>query len=221
MFDAKRIDDFLQDRMVRSVAAVGVLLLVTGFVERVLLRLALAFESGLVFDSVWNISYMWITASLVVGVLWVVLSITQNYEQPWWLVVIGVFAAWIFVVLPVAANELPNFLGYMVILAGEVVQVAGVVLAGAILDRAIPRQRPGVAAGGFRAAPASSGGPSAGHHDQQHEDPRYGGRPDNRGQPHEVEQQALGGTAPGWYPDPTGEGTSRWWDGNAWSSSVR
>ncbi len=27
--------------------------------------------------------------------------------------------------------------------------------------------------------------------------------------------------APGWYPDPTGEGAQRWWDGTAWSASTR
>lgn len=27
----------------------------------------------------------------------------------------------------------------------------------------------------------------------------------------------AGTPAPGWYPDPTAAGRSRWWDGNAWS----
>jgi hypothetical protein len=221
MLDFKKLENALENQIVRTVAAVGVLLLIGGIFESILFHLFAALESTLIFDGFWNLTYLGVFATLVAGGLWAALAVTRSWEQPWWMIVLGAFAAWALIIAP-GSLELPNFLMNVVLIIGDLARLAGALLAVVLLDKAIPRA----------AAPFGAGSAGGGPAGQVHGGQGYGGGQGFGGQQYDqagsydsgqyqAEQESAGGTPPGWYPDPHGEATSRWWDGNAWSNNVR
>jgi hypothetical protein len=233
VFDPKVVEKALEQQIVRMVAGFGVLLLVANAIGLILFRLGSAVESRAIFNAVWQLTYTEIIAAMVAGGLWVFLAATRSYEQPWWVIVLGAFAAWVFVIRPLAL-ELPNFLANMVLILGDIAQLAAVLLAIALLDRAIPTAsaagHAGAAghdavAGGLYGGGRGGPGSFAGGQPQEQPDDGYDDRRAGLGgynaQQDGGENPASSGPAPGWYPDPHGQASSRWWDGARWSDEVR
>lgn len=205
MIAPEAIDNFLRNQIVRIIAGVGLLTLISAVFSSLLFNLGDLVNSTSIFDGFWNLTYIGVIATLATIGVWVGLSVTRRFEQPWWLIVVGAFAVWELLVEPVAF-DLPDFMRSLLSIAGVLLLAASALLALPTLDRAIPKlaaPTPGYAGG-------QPGQVYQGQYDQQAQP---------QAQPEQA-QAAAGGQAAGWYPDPQGQAQWRWWDGSAWTQNT-
>lgn len=197
MIAPEAVEKLLQNPVVKVIAGAGFLLLINGVLSSILFNLVdgLDLWDSLFRSAVWRIS--WITLlsmAMTIGV-WLTLSTTRTYEQAFWLIVGGVFVAWVLVVVPVG-TYLPNALQALLSLVANLVRGTAVLLAFVTLDRAVPRMSP----------TTSASAPTAIHPQAV--------------QPQAAQPQATATQAAGWYPDPQGEADWRWWDGAGWTDNT-
>ncbi len=208
MIAPEAIDNFLKNQIVRIIAAVGFLTLISLVFSSLLFNLGDLVNSTSVFDGFWNLTYIGVISTLATLGIWVGLSVTRRFEQPWWMIVAGAFGLWELIVEPVAF-DLPDVMRSLLAIAGVLLLAAGAILALPTLDRATPKLAAPVA--GY-----TGGQPQQSYPGQFAQQAQAAAE---QAQPQPV-QGSGGGQAPGWYPDPQGQAQWRWWDGTAWTQNT-
>lgn len=193
------VDNMLKNPAVRFVAAGGFLVLLSDIISGFLFNLADLAGASFVFDRFLNLGYLELVAALIVASLWIALSISRRFEQPWWILVTVAVLVWLLIIEPITielrgvSNNLFNIIALGLRAAGLLAGIAG-------LDRATPKQAPVVAI-------PQQAVPPMGQHVDHLSDPA----------PAQAQAQAQ---AAGWYPDPRQQATWRWWDGAGWTDNV-
>jgi hypothetical protein len=139
--NVQALEEALEQPPIRTGAAVAVLILFRGLLAGIFSNLLLAVDPSVTFafDGVWNFTYPQILAILITGGAWIALSAVSRFEQPWWMIVAGVFVAWSFIVEGIIV-ELPSFLANVLFAGIGVVTLVGVALALIPLTKHIPIQ---------------------------------------------------------------------------------
>ncbi len=221
------VDNVLKNPVVRFIAAVGLLLLTANVLAGVFFNLVDLAGSNVIFDRVWRIRYLDLAATLITAGIWFALATTRRFEQPWWILVALAFLVWMFLITPLA-TYLPEEVFNLVGIVAFALRGFALLLALPTLDRAIPKTAisnittPGLATPGVGAytpnvGPAPAVPTMDGHVDHL-VDPMSQPQPGAAPQAPAPTQAAA--QAAGWYPDPRGQATWRWWDGSTWTENV-
>lgn len=216
-------DSVLENPIVRIIAAFGLLLAATEVLVGLFLgvfRLLGIFSFG-AFERLWNLDRTtWFTMLVVIG-LWIVISIVANLDQTLMIAVAGVYFFWIVLVRNIAI-DLPDFLRDIFFVVEPLLALIGIGLGFLTLIRikgpmnlsadslgSAMGATPFSAAAGSNPAPPAPGGTSPA--------PPAPAAPSPAPAP---EPEPAAAQAPGWFPDPKGEATYRWWDGSTWTDNT-
>ena len=208
------INKALENPIMRMVASVCWLLATSALLAIFLRRLfdLLGIFDSLFFERWWNVDrFTWIAVFLTL-VLWVGLSVLLGFDQTVWIGAAGAFFLWAVLVRNIAF-EVPEFLGKLVLLFDALLHLAGVMLGLLTLHRFANTGDPI----NFGASASPSPEPNARPATTMTQAPTPSPAPMPSATADPASQQTM---EAGWYADPKGEATWRWWDGSAWTDNT-
>lgn len=218
-------DSFLENPVMRIIAGFSLLLVATDVLVGLffgIIRLLGVFEFG-AFERLWNTDRVtWFTILVVIG-LWIAVAIVANLDQTLMIAVAGAYFFWTVIVRNIAF-DLPDFLRDLFFVIEPALALIGVGLGFLTLLRF--KGPVNLSAGGMGGTLGATpfGAASSTSSPISNPAPPAPGNPSPAPAPAaptpEPEPEPASAQAPGWFPDPKGEATYRWWDGSAWTDNT-
>lgn len=225
-------ESFLENPIIRIIAGFGLLLAATDVMVGLffgVFRLLGIFDFG-AFERLWNLDRTtWFTMLVVLG-LWIVIAIVAKLDQVLMIAVACIYFFWVVLVRNIAI-ELPDFLRNLFFVVEPLLALIGVGLGfltliqikGSMnlsadsLGNAMGATPFGAASAGSSPAPPAPGATSPAPPAPEAASPAA---PSPAAPSPTPEPEPAAAQAPGWFPDPKGEATYRWWDGSTWTDNT-
>ena len=175
------------------------------------------------FERLWNVSRVVWLIVLIVAAAWIAAGLNFKFDPPSVFISAGIFVFWMLILLNLRP-DLPDLLNSLFSIVRSALTLGGVLVGGLAFFKAMQSGQPLTAASvsGLTDAmkPPTAGGPNPAAPGPAGAGPvGQGGVAGAPAAPAAGASAAAASGSPeaGWFPDPKGEATLRYWDGGQWT----